>query len=155
MGEYATCVGLTYSQVRIWFKERRRKERREMGAIGSQMERQFRARSTGPRSSSSSSSCNQAPTYGISRSQSELDTWGMSTAGEESNIISQVLFPKDYILSKIFRKDGPPLGSEFDPLPQSAHGCNRGTQVTIVGYWILFLNLWFVLPSGWICDWFH
>ncbi|KAG0547113.1 hypothetical protein BDA96_01G051000 [Sorghum bicolor] len=125
MGEYATCVGLTYSQVRIWFKERRRKERREMGAIGSQMERQFRARSTGPRSSSSSSSCNQAPTYGISRSQSELDTWGMSTAGEESNIISQVLFPKDYILSKIFRKDGPPLGSEFDPLPQSAHGCNR------------------------------
>ncbi|XP_066365573.1 homeobox-DDT domain protein RLT3-like isoform X2 [Miscanthus floridulus] len=128
MGEYATCVGLTYSQVRIWFKERRRKDRRrEMGVIGAQMERQFRARSTGPRSSSSSSSCNQAPIYGISRSQSELDTWGMSTAGEGSKIISQVLFPKDYILSKVFRKDGPPLGSEFDPLPQSAHGCNRDT----------------------------
>jgi len=105
-----------------------------MGVIGAQMERQFRARSTGPKSSSSSSSCNQAPIYGISRSQSELDTWGMSTAGEGSKIISQVLFPKDYILSKVFRKDGPPLGSEFDPLPQSAHGCNRGTLVTIVGY---------------------
>lgn len=126
MGEYATCVGLTYSQVRIWFKERRRKERRmEMGAIGSQMERQFSARSSGPRCSSSFSFCNQAPIYGISRSQS--DTWGMSTAGEESKILSQVLFPKDYILSKIFRKDGPPLGSEFDSLPQSAHGCIRDT----------------------------
>jgi len=34
MGEYTTCVGLTYSQGCIWFKERRRKERREMGAIG-------------------------------------------------------------------------------------------------------------------------
>ena len=75
-----------------------------MRVIGAQMESQFRARSTGPRSSSSSSSCNQAPIYGISRSQSELDTWGMSTAGEESKIISQVLFPKDYILSKVFRR---------------------------------------------------
>jgi hypothetical protein len=39
MGEYTTCVGLGC----IWFKERRRKERREMGAIGPQMERQFSA----------------------------------------------------------------------------------------------------------------
>lgn len=130
MREYATCVGLTYSQVRIWFKERRRKERKEMETIGAQMERQFSSRSSGPKSSSSSSSCNQAPMYGIS----ELDTWGMSITGEENKIGSQVLFPKDYILSKFFRKDGPPLGSEFDPLPQSAHGSNRGMLVIIVGY---------------------
>ncbi|XP_062106724.1 uncharacterized protein LOC133818052 [Humulus lupulus] len=33
------------------------------------------------------------------------------------NIISQDLFTLDYILNTIFRKDGPPLGVEFDSLP--------------------------------------
>ncbi|XP_062180685.1 homeobox-DDT domain protein RLT3-like [Phragmites australis] len=118
MAEYATSVGLAYSQVRIWFKERRRKERREMETIGAHMERQLSARSSGPRSSSSSSSCDQAPMCGIPRSRLEFDSRSMSIIGEEPAARSQVLFPKDYILRKIFRKDGPPLGSEFDPLPQ-------------------------------------
>jgi hypothetical protein len=34
MVQYVTYVGLTYNQVRVWFKERRRKERREMETIG-------------------------------------------------------------------------------------------------------------------------
>ncbi|XP_062109509.1 uncharacterized protein LOC133820979 isoform X2 [Humulus lupulus] len=33
------------------------------------------------------------------------------------NIISQDLFTPDYILNRIFRKDGPPLGVKFDSLP--------------------------------------
>ncbi|KAJ1267386.1 hypothetical protein BS78_07G052300 [Paspalum vaginatum] len=123
MREYATYVGLTYNQVRVWFKERRRKERREM-ETWCHMERQRSAQSSGPRSSSSSSSCNEAPMYGVSRSRPEFE----STAGAESTVRSQVLFPKDYILRKIFRKDGPPLGKEFDPLPQSAHGCIKDTM---------------------------
>ncbi|CAN6313415.1 unnamed protein product [Urochloa humidicola] len=126
MGQYATCVGLTYSQVRIWFKERRRKERKEMETIGSHMERQLSARSSGPRSSSSSSSCNEDPMCGISCPRQEFDS-STSIVGEECTVPSQVLFPKDYILRKIFRKDGPPLGSEFDPLPQSERGRVRDT----------------------------
>ncbi|XP_062231136.1 homeobox-DDT domain protein RLT3-like isoform X2 [Phragmites australis] len=110
MAEYATSVGLTYSQVRIWFKERRRKERREMETIGLHMERQL---------------SNQAPMYDILCSRPEFDSRSMSIIGEECTVQSQVLFPKDYILRKIFCKDGPPLGSKFDPLPDSAHGHSR------------------------------
>ncbi|TVU48632.1 hypothetical protein EJB05_08273 [Eragrostis curvula] len=110
---YATTVGLTYNQVRIWFKERRRKERREMETTGARMERQLSSRSSGPRSSSNASSCSQAPLS---------ETSSISIIGEEHTVRQQVLFHKDYILRKIFRKDGPSLGNEFDPLPQSAHG---------------------------------
>jgi hypothetical protein len=113
MVQYATYVGLTYNQVRIWFKERRRKERREMETIGAHMERQLSSRSSGPTNTSSS---NQAP----------MSETSSISIGEEPTDRQQVLFPKDYILRKIFRKDGPPLGNEFDPLPQSVHANIRG-----------------------------
>ncbi|KAF0908070.1 hypothetical protein E2562_022918 [Oryza meyeriana var. granulata] len=127
IAEYATSVGLTYSQVRIWFKERRRKERREMESSGAHMEKQLSARSNGFRCSSSSrsSSFSQSTMYCPASLRPEEDHYvdrGMSFIGEKHTLRSQVLFPKDYILRKVFRKDGPPLGSEFDPLPQSAPG---------------------------------
>jgi hypothetical protein len=100
-------VGLTYTQVRVWFKERRRKGRR---AIGAHTERQLSSTSSGTTNASSSS--NQAP---VSEGSSV-------SIGEEPAAHRQVLFPKDYILRKVFRKDGPPLGSEFDTLPQSVRG---------------------------------
>lgn len=60
--EYAASVGLTYNQVRIWFKERRRKERRHMEAAEVHMETQASARSNWPRCSSSrSSNSSQSP----------------------------------------------------------------------------------------------
>ncbi|OIT31641.1 PREDICTED: homeobox-DDT domain protein RLT3 [Nicotiana attenuata] len=34
--------------------------------------------------------------------------------------LQEVLYSRDYILAKIFRKDGPPLGDEFDSLPENA-----------------------------------
>jgi hypothetical protein len=112
MARYATHVGLTYTQVRVWFKERRRKGRR---AIGAHTERQLSSTSSGPTNASSSS--NQAP---VSEGSSV-------SIGEEPAAHRQVLFPKDYILRKVFRKDGPPLGSEFDTLPsQSVRGNIRG-----------------------------
>ena len=49
-----------------------------------------------------------------------------SLVGKKHILRPQVLFPKDYILRKVFRKDGPSLGGEFDPLPQRAHGHVRG-----------------------------
>ncbi|VAH42682.1 unnamed protein product [Triticum turgidum subsp. durum] len=61
--EYAASVGLTYNQVRIWFKERRRKEKRHMEAAEVHMETQASARSNWPRCSSSrSSNSSQSPT---------------------------------------------------------------------------------------------
>ncbi|KAJ0961479.1 hypothetical protein J5N97_001983 [Dioscorea zingiberensis] len=40
----------------------------------------------------------------------------------------RVLFSKDYILRKVFRKDGPPLGIKFDPLPGNAFRNCTGTE---------------------------
>uniref|UniRef100_A0ACD5XDG3 Uncharacterized protein n=1 Tax=Avena sativa TaxID=4498 RepID=A0ACD5XDG3_AVESA len=106
MTEYAASVGLTYSQVRIWFKERRRKERKHMEAAGVHMGTQV---SAGSNCSSSRST---------------------SLVGKKHTLRPQVLFPKDYILRKVFRKDGPSLGGEFDPLPQRAHGHVRVADTT-------------------------
>uniref|UniRef100_A0ACD5UUY0 Uncharacterized protein n=1 Tax=Avena sativa TaxID=4498 RepID=A0ACD5UUY0_AVESA len=104
MTEYAASVGLTYSQVRIWFKERRRKERKHMEPAGVHTETQVSDDTTVDRS--------------------------MSLVGKKHTLRPQVLFPKDYILRKVFRKDGPSLGGEFDPLPQSAHIHVRAADTT-------------------------
>ncbi|XP_020686322.1 homeobox-DDT domain protein RLT3 isoform X4 [Dendrobium catenatum] len=43
--------------------------------------------------------------------------------GEKKRILRvQSFLSKEYILSKVFRKDGPPLGLEFDPPPENAIG---------------------------------
>lgn len=34
--------------------------------------------------------------------------------------LQEVLYTPEVIFAKIFRKDGPPLGDEFDPLPSNA-----------------------------------
>lgn len=39
--------------------------------------------------------------------------------------LQEVLYSSDYILTKIFRKDGPPLGVEFDSLPSSSFSCGE------------------------------
>lgn len=40
----------------------------------------------------------------------------------------QVLFPKDYVLRRVFRKDGPPLGMEFDSPSQRSIDHKKGEQ---------------------------
>lgn len=99
------------------------------------MEKQLSARSNGFRCSSSrSSSFSRSTMYRTVNLQPEDDRYvdkGMSFTGEKHTLRSQVLFPKDYILRKVFRKDGPPLGSEFDPLPHSAPGHLRGISPVI------------------------
>lgn len=41
----------------------------------------------------------------------------------------QVLVSKDYILKRVFRKDGPPLGEEFDSLPGTSSGFEKDSRV--------------------------
>ncbi|KAG0453730.1 hypothetical protein HPP92_025034 [Vanilla planifolia] len=63
---------------------------------------------------------------------------GGTSCGEKNLLVRlQPLVSKEYILSRVFRKDGPPLGVEFDPLPRNAFGlvadtrkshCDEGTQ---------------------------
>lgn len=101
-----------------------------MEAARAHMETQASARSSGLRCSSSrSSSSSQSPMQNIAGWRTEDDITvdrGADFVGEKDTFRSQVLFPKDYILRKVFRKDGPSLGSEFDPRPQRAHRHARG-----------------------------
>lgn len=42
--------------------------------------------------------------------------------------LQEVLYSPEHIFSKIFRKDGPPLGGEFDSVPEQAFlHCDKGS----------------------------
>nr|CAD1836468.1 unnamed protein product [Ananas comosus var. bracteatus] len=111
MEEYAASVNLTYNQIRIWFVERRRKERRgeEQNILGMK----------------DCQGGGRVHTYECSSKWSVNGRFlkhmhrvlGGQSAGRKRLMRLQILFPRDYILRKVFRKDGPPLGAEFDPLP--------------------------------------
>ncbi|PKA61598.1 hypothetical protein AXF42_Ash018211 [Apostasia shenzhenica] len=45
--------------------------------------------------------------------------------GKNRLVRPQALVSKEYILSRVFRKDGPSLAFEFDPLPANAFSCNN------------------------------
>ncbi|XP_010274901.1 PREDICTED: homeobox-DDT domain protein RLT3 isoform X2 [Nelumbo nucifera] len=96
MEDYATALNLTYKQVRGWFVERRRKDKRENEESG------------------------EASTVKVRSSMVRRKTNKL----KRKLYCLQDIFPSDYILKKVFRKDGPPLGSEFDALPAGAfHHC--------------------------------
>ncbi|EXB42573.1 hypothetical protein L484_011346 [Morus notabilis] len=99
MEDYAATLGLTYKQVRGWFVEKRRKEKREGLA-------------TVPRTSSSKCKHN-------SKCKQMLTVKNAVAKRKNKQSHLQDLFMPDYILRKVFRKDGPPLGLEFDTLPST------------------------------------
>uniref|UniRef100_A0A803NVL8 Homeobox-DDT domain protein RLT3 n=1 Tax=Cannabis sativa TaxID=3483 RepID=A0A803NVL8_CANSA len=92
---YAATAGLTSKQIQCWFVEKRRKEKRENVITIS---------------SNSTSKEKHAARKVVARSLSSK----RQKASTTKNIISQDLFTPDYILRRVFRKDGPPLGVEFD-----------------------------------------
>lgn len=101
MEDYADTLGLTYKQVRGWFVEKRRKEKRE-GLVSASLQ-------------TSSSKCKQ---------MSVVNNTMVKRKNKQNRI--QDLFTLGYILSKVFRKDGPPLGVEFDSLPSMRFFPSKG-----------------------------
>lgn len=117
MEDYAAALGLTYKQVRDWFIEKRRREKRENGVLVS---------------SRSSLGCGK-DVVGVARKIHKRDMSNQKANGPSSSRSNvavtrnvrkkkkhkclQQLLTADYILHKVFRKDGPPLGEEFDSLP--------------------------------------
>ncbi|CAM8921098.1 unnamed protein product [Rhodiola kirilowii] len=104
MEKYAASLRLTRKQVRGWFVERRRKDKRENGGherTSAYYAEKFRAIC---RSGETSKRC-------YSRSNSAL------TNVERRFRVQDKLWTPDYIIRKILRKDGPPLGVEFNSIP--------------------------------------
>lgn len=185
MEEYATSLNLTYNQIRTWFAERRRKEKRENEALSNSKS----SESVEPESDQSNNSAlfavdrhvgqkdkRSAPImhrkdisdqgeikghtslihdelqnpestclkkrfsadypsnqlvrrkdrHKISGQRMKDSVGGRKRCAEKKHLIHlQVLFSKEFVLTKIFRKDGPPLGVQFDP-PANALGYPAG-----------------------------
>lgn len=140
MEDLAVSLKLTYKQVRGWFVERRRREKRETSGgndaiLSSERSRlqllAFKKHSVRPPSSRQ---------YNVwSNVLKDLPQHlNSSTMRNKKSKLRQNFSPLksrklsvDFILKKVFRKDGPPLGVKFDPLPHGAF-CHKTTG--IIGY---------------------
>ncbi|WOL01008.1 homeobox-DDT domain protein RLT3 [Canna indica] len=139
--EYASALNLTYNQVRVWFSERRRKEKRNsiIKSFPTGSSFQTSKFSDSHRGTSGTSlRCaiekmdqlvRHKGRYKVSEHLNKSHSGGrINNAEHKHHIDLQTSLPKDYILSRIFRKDGPSLGLEFDPPPGNAFGHNKELQ---------------------------
>lgn len=133
MEKLAESLDLTFKQVRTWFIEKRRKDKSDRGLdLSSPPNRKL------PHASARKglgvnpvSKVVKRNGLGVSRMAKASSTslrYRQMSQTIESGIcrrrkICQDLLPPDYILRKVFRKDGPQLGSEFDS-PRGFCSCN-------------------------------
>ncbi|KAL1549701.1 homeobox-DDT domain protein RLT3-like [Salvia divinorum] len=54
------------------------------------------------------------------KTKSKRNQYIFMNENDYRNRLQQLLYTPEDIFAKIFRKDGPPLGDEFDPLPSNA-----------------------------------
>ncbi|XVF81356.1 hypothetical protein PTKIN_Ptkin15bG0148700 [Pterospermum kingtungense] len=128
---YAAALGLTLKQVKGWFVERRRRDKRDNGMVlpirsmeklpapNEKNAADLYAGGKNPKGQDllvHNSSKSGAALYSRYRSTSLV---GGKMFGKENKnmLLPYNLLSPQYILKKLFRKDGPPLGAEFDSLP--------------------------------------
>lgn len=110
--DYATFLGLTFEQVRKWFSDKRRRGRKNGGTkILKQLDPFIHDRTEITTLFPAKDNCTTAPHEN-------------SSGGErrKAGLIQDLLTP-GYILAKVFRKDGPTLGADFDSPPQGFLQC--------------------------------
>ncbi|XP_021733991.1 homeobox-DDT domain protein RLT3-like isoform X1 [Chenopodium quinoa] len=104
--DYSSALGLTYEQVRRWYVERRRRDDPDAGKnIGVNRSVQSTAKGKSKM-----------------KKKKNLSSLELGEPGDctiRPGLIQDMLYSSDYIFKKIFRKDGPPLGVEFDPIPET------------------------------------
>ena len=124
---YAKTLGLSNKQIRNWFVKKRRKEKSDNESHDGI---DFAAKKTVTQSSLSKLG-----------KRSVFKTKMNTVAKRRKKLhFAQDIFSADYILAKVFRKDGPPLGVEFDSLPSQMRLSSKGliSDTCFVEY-ILFL----------------
>lgn len=100
------ALGLTYEQVKRWFVDRRRRDKR-----------------VADKTTRVNGSARKTTKGRKSKLTKDLSSF---EKGEHENCIrtpvpvQDMLYSSNYIFKKIFRKDGPPLGVEFDVLPNTS-----------------------------------
>ncbi|XP_030963210.1 homeobox-DDT domain protein RLT3 isoform X2 [Quercus lobata] len=135
MEDNAAALGLTYKQVRGWFIERRRRDKRENGSIvpscsASSKKNPILTTRVGSGTIAARKVLKGDPLLHKAKASLSLISNRPSTVEtrirkrKRKPILLQHLFTSDYILKKVFRKEGPPLGVEFDSLPSRAFCCH-------------------------------
>ena len=134
MEGYAAALGLTLKQVKGWFVEKRRRDKRDTGII-LPIHSMQKLPAPKERNTAGLSDARKNPkgqdllVHNRSKSGAVLYSRYRSTSLVGENMFSKekkkMLLPQDllspqYILKKVFRKDGPPLGVKFDSLPSQA-----------------------------------
>ncbi|XP_039045374.1 homeobox-DDT domain protein RLT3-like isoform X2 [Hibiscus syriacus] len=110
MEGYAVSLGLTLKQVLQWFIYKRKREKRTILSIHSM------------KKSSASIKWNVSGIFSASENHKSTSSVGANCFSKKKKkmLLPQDLLPALYVLKKVFRKDGPPLGVEFDSLPSQA-----------------------------------
>ncbi|XVE72619.1 hypothetical protein DITRI_Ditri11bG0052600 [Diplodiscus trichospermus] len=134
MEEFAAALGLTLKQVKGWFVEKRRRDKRDNGLV-LPIHSVKKLAAPKERNAAGFSAARKNPkgqdllVHNESKSSAVLYSRYNSTFSVCENRLSKkkkkMLLPQDllspqYVLKKIFRKDGPALGVEFDSLPSQA-----------------------------------
>ena len=138
MEDLAVVSNLTFKQVRGWFIEKRRSDKskneltepsrltnklsvfkgRKGAAVASDARKMLKQWEL------SASNEDESNNPSSSKYKSAPSEFQGRIGKRKKLVLIQDLLTSDYILGKIFRKDGPPLGLEFDSLPTRAfHGC--------------------------------
>ncbi|XVF31979.1 hypothetical protein REPUB_Repub17cG0042100 [Reevesia pubescens] len=139
---YAATLGLTLKQVKGWFVEKRRRDKRDNGII-LPIHSMKKLPAPKERNAAGISATRKNPkgrdllVHNRSKSSAVLYSRYKSTSLVSENrfgkkkkkmLLSQDFLSPQYILKKVFRKDGPPLGVEFDSLPSQAFCRCKGSK---------------------------
>lgn len=120
MEDQAAYLELTYEQVRGWFIGKRRRDKREDNIIVSHnSSKELSADSGRNLSGVTDGSIGDCAPSSSKYKQTSIVSSKIGKKKKKHNQIQDLLMIND-ILQKVFRKDGPPLGVEFDSLPSGA-----------------------------------
>ncbi|KAL4363236.1 hypothetical protein GQ457_04G025600 [Hibiscus cannabinus] len=118
MEDYAVSLGLTQKQVQQWFIYKRKRDNITILPFRSM------------RKSSASTKRNATGIFVTSENHKSTSSVGVNgfSKNKKKMLLPQDLLPAQYILKKVFRKDGPPLGVGFDSLPSQAFSLCKGSK---------------------------
>jgi len=143
MEDLSTILSLTYKQIKGWFIEKRRRDKSKNNFIlPPPSSKRFSVAKGRNELGISSTAKKTLKLQDLSiRDKTKVNTRASSKSKYASSEVDvrtdkrkkkltllQDLVTPGYILAKVFRKDGPPLGVEFDSLPSKALSDSRGTQ---------------------------
>lgn len=170
--DYAFILNLTYKQVRGWFAEKRRRDKKGREGVELPSKKSMKgsciktgrcpakkrnlrdcvskkpnahlstktSRSKIFKKDAGKSKCSNIRNHGEERLIDFFGKKNKSNQKKRKLSYIQDILPPDYLLEKVFRKDGPPLGVEFDSLPLGAFSHSAVTGIVYHPSLVIFVR---------------